>query len=97
MPIVLEGSDFARLMEKALTAIGQWLAAGGGLLVMADAVFDPGPSAEALRSWSASDDRGQRKCQFDADGKLIEPIGRLLHAHASASGRLAITPQRPEV
>jgi hypothetical protein len=90
--VLLEGADFARVKEKSLGALGQWLAAGGALLVTADAVLDDA-HAGALRRWIESDP-GAARVQFDPNGKRIEPADGFSFARAGF-GRVAVAPQRP--
>jgi hypothetical protein len=67
--VLLEGADFARLKEKSLEALGQWLAAGGGLLVTTDVFFDS-VHAEALRSWACLGPEG--------GGSEVRPGGQVV-------------------
>ncbi len=90
--VLLEGADFARLKEKALEALGQWLAAGGGLLVTTDAAFDAA-HAEALQNWTASDSRAL-PAKFGPEGKRAEGGDEFSFARVGY-GRLVVAPARP--
>jgi hypothetical protein len=90
--VFLEGKDFTMLKEKSLEALGQWIAAGGGLLVTADAVFD-GPHARTLEQWVNSDPKAER-LRFGPDGKLADVESGAWRARVGF-GRVAVMPQRP--
>jgi hypothetical protein len=92
--VLLEGTDFARLKEKSLQALGQWLAAGGSLLVTADVTFERA-HAEALQTWSTSDSRAL-PVKFEPDGKRAEAEDEFSFARVGF-GRLVVTPARPEL
>jgi hypothetical protein len=90
--VLLEGADFVRLKQKALDALGEWLTAGGALLVTADVSLDSAHCA-ALQTWIAKDTKAP-PLQFGPDGRLIEPSSGFSLARVGF-GRLAVTPSRP--
>lgn len=93
--VVLEPEVFGRLKEKPLTALGQWLAAGGSVALFGLASLDEA-HVEPLRAWLLSDPQTRRfEFEFDAAGRVHTRGAAPILAHVGL-GRLVVFARLPE-
>ncbi|MEO8353324.1 MAG: hypothetical protein ABI680_16470, partial [Chthoniobacteraceae bacterium] len=85
--VFFEPGAFSELKEKALAALGTWLAAGGSVCLAGREPFAPAHAA-ALQQWIAMDP-AHPELHFDAEGNL-EPLPRGLLRARIGLGRLVL-------